>query len=324
MRYDIIPSIILLDASSVCQLRCPSCPTGQGMTLKTLGAKFLKFGDFKRFVDVNSWVRTIELSNWGEIFLNPELIAILEYGYKKNVALQAFNGVNLNTAENDILEALVKYQFRGMTVSLDGASNKTYKIYRIGGDFEKVIAHIRLINEFKQRYNTNLPSMTWQFVAFGHNEHEIPQARKMANELKMDFYVKLSFGDLYTGKVFSPIKDRALICRESGLDCADRQEYLKKHGESFLQKATCEQLWKSPQIHSDGRLLGCCINYKQDYGNVFKEGLLECINNTKINYARQMLMGKEPPREDIPCSQCRYYQTMRSNNTWITQEEVLK
>jgi MoaA/NifB/PqqE/SkfB family radical SAM enzyme/mannose-6-phosphate isomerase-like protein (cupin superfamily) len=310
---NIKPPLIMLDASSACQLKCPSCPTGQGMTLKTLGAKFLKFVDFKNLIDANPWISDIELSNWGEIFLNPEIISILEYGFKKNIALHANCGVNLNTVSNYILEALVKYQFRGMTVSLDGASNDTYKIYRVGGDFEKVIAHIRIINSFKQRYKTDLPKMTWQFVAFGHNEHEIAKARDMAAELKMDFYVKLSFGDLYTGKIFSPIKNRELIRKECGVDCADRQEYFEKHGERYLQKTTCAQLWKNPQIHADGRLLGCSINYQQDYGNVFEEGLLECINNEKMNYARQMLLGQKPPREDIPCSKCIYYQTMRTN-----------
>lgn len=311
-KEEIKPPIIMLDASSACQLKCPSCPTGQGMTLKTLGAKFLKFTDFKKLIDANPWIKSIELSNWGEIFLNPEIISILEYGFKKNVALQANCGVNLNTAAGDVLESVVKYQLQGMTVALDGASHETYKIYRIGGDFEKVIAHIRTINAFKQRYKTDLPKMTWQFIAFGHNEHEIEKARNMAAELKMDFRVKLSFGDLYTGKIFSPIRDRERIRRESGTDCADRQEYFEKHGERYLQKVSCGQLWESPQIHADGRLLGCSINFKQDYGNVFEEGLLECINNEKINYARQMLMGMKPPREDIPCSTCVYYQTMRS------------
>jgi len=310
---EIKPSLIMLDASSACQLRCPSCPTGQGMTLKTLGERFLKFTDFKNLIDANPWIKSIELSNWGEIFLNPEIISILEYGYKKNIALQANCGVNLNTVSSDILEALVKYQFRGMTISLDGASNDTYKTYRVGGNFEKVIAHIRVINAFKQRYKTDLPKMTWQFVAFGHNEHEIEKARDMAAELEMDFRVKLSFGDLYTGEIFSPIKNRELMRRESGVDCADRQEYFEKYGELYLQKISCAQLWENPQIHADGRLLGCSINFKQDYGNVFEEGLLECINNEKITYARQMLMGLKPPREDIPCSSCIYYQTMHTD-----------
>ncbi|MDM7985980.1 MAG: cupin domain-containing protein [Smithella sp.] len=306
------PSFIMLDASSACQLKCPSCPTGQGMTLKTLGAKFLKFTDFKKLIDANPWIKTIELSNWGEILLNPEITAILEYGFKKNVALQANCGVNLNTASSDVLEALVKYQLRSMTVALDGASNETYKIYRVGGDFERVIAHIRTINAFKQRYKTDLPKLTWQFIAFGHNEHETEKAKNMAAELKMDFRVKLSFGDLYTGKTFSPVRNRDLIRRESGIDCADRQEYFEKHGAHYLQKVSCGQLWDPPQIHADGRLLGCSINYKLDYGNVFEDGLLECLNNEKINYARQMLMGLKPPREDIPCSTCFFYQTKRS------------
>ena len=49
----------------------------------------------------------IELSNWGEIFLNPDLPNILAYSYQKSVALTASNGVNLPTVKPEVLEAVV-------------------------------------------------------------------------------------------------------------------------------------------------------------------------------------------------------------------------
>jgi len=68
---------------TACQLKCPSCPTASGETGKRIGSGYLKFKNFKEFVDRNKWVSEIELSNWGEIFLNPELLQIIKYAYQK-------------------------------------------------------------------------------------------------------------------------------------------------------------------------------------------------------------------------------------------------
>ncbi|MCK5215128.1 MAG: radical SAM protein, partial [Candidatus Omnitrophica bacterium] len=62
----ILPRQIRWDASTVCQLKCPSCPTASGETRANLGAGFLKFADFKKILDENPWLSNVELSNWGE------------------------------------------------------------------------------------------------------------------------------------------------------------------------------------------------------------------------------------------------------------------
>lgn len=315
------PASVRLEASTVCQLRCVSCPTADGQVPAGIGAGFLRYSDFKKFLDSYPWVRSIELSNYGEIFLNPEIVDIIRYAYGKNVELHADNGVNLNTMTEELLEALVKYQFRSMTCSIDGASDETYRIYRRRGNFDQVIHHIKKINEYKEKYGSPYPRLLWQFIAFGHNEHEIPAARKMANDLQMGFHVKLSFGDLYNGTAFSPVKDRELIRRETGLGVADRQEYHSKNGVSY-NRGMCMQLWKDPQINYDGRVLGCCINFWGDYGNAFKDGLVECLNCEKINYARAMLMGNKPPRSDIPCTGCYLYDIIKSDGRWFSDAEV--
>ena len=84
--------------------------------------------------------------------------------------------MNINNVQKDVLEGLVKYRLRSMTCSIDGASNETYKTYRVKGNFETVIENIRKINFFKQKYQSEYPRLTWQFIVFGHNEHEIPLA----------------------------------------------------------------------------------------------------------------------------------------------------
>lgn len=263
----------------------------------------------------------VELSNWGEIFLNKELVQIMAYAYKRNVALYASNGVNLNDAAGDVLEALVKYRFQGMSCSIDGAGQDTYAAYRVRGDFHKVINNIRTINEHKTRYRSRYPVLHWQFIPFGHNEHEIGHARKMAEDLNMSFQVKLAWDDLYT-ESFSPVRNLNLIRNESGLGVATRAEFKEKYGYDYAVRKCCLGIWDSPQINYDGRVLGCSVNYWGDYGNAFEDGLAETLNNERIDHAREMLMGKREAGADIPCTECKVYAAMRKNGDWIERREI--
>lgn len=317
----ISPRSIRLEVSTVCQLKCPSCPTATGQTARTLGAGFLSFSDFKRIIDENPRISKIELSNWGEIFLNKELLKMIKYAYKRNVALYASNGVNLYTVTDEVLEGLVKYKLRKMTVSIDGASQETYPLYRVNGDFNKVIENIEKINAFKDRYRSPFPELTWQFVVFGHNEHEISKARSIAADLNMEFRAKLSWEDLYT-EPFSPIKDAELVRRETGLGVATRSEFKARYGREYMLRHCCLELWANPQINYDGRLLGCPANLWADYGNVFEDGLIESLNNEKIVYAREMLMGKRSSRDDIPCVRCKAYQRMKETGQWFSEGDI--
>jgi len=317
-RMSIKPNIIALDASTVCQLKCPCCSIGRGDRDRSIiDSGFLRFEDFKMIIDKNPWVRNIELSNRGEIFLNPDLLKIIEYAYKKNVILQAATGVNFNTVNDAVLEAMVKYKFTRITCSIDGASQETYSIYRRNGNFEKVIENIKKLNDYKRQYKSKFPYLKWQFIVFGHNEHEIQTARQMARGLNMKFYLKLS-----SDASFSPVKDSDLIKREIDLGVSSRAEYKEKYGKSYA-RSTCLQLWNNLRINFDGKMLGCCHNSWGDFGNVFRNGLMECINNDKMNYARQMLTGDKEGRNDIPCTACFIYKTMKKDGNWINKNEIL-
>jgi MoaA/NifB/PqqE/SkfB family radical SAM enzyme len=122
----ITPQAIRLDLSTHCQLKCPSCPTAQGKIKEQLGAGFVSLENLQKFIDQNPEIIHIELSNWGEVLLNPELPLILEYAYQNNVIITISNGANLNTAKAETLESLVKYRVRQITCSIDGASQETY------------------------------------------------------------------------------------------------------------------------------------------------------------------------------------------------------
>jgi len=315
------PHRVCLDASTACQLRCPSCPTTTRTIKANLGSGTLKFYDFREFLQRNPHVSDIELSNWGELFINPDLLAILQYAHEQKVSLSAENGVNFNHASDEIIQALVKYGFQRMTISLDGVEQDTYVTYRRRGKVARVIENIRLLNKYKQQYASELPRLRWQFIAFGHNQQDITPARALASELNMEFYLKLSWGDLYT-EVFSPVTDKELIRRETGLQVADRKEYAKRY-EKHYSGATCHQLWLQPRINFDGRLLGCSINYWDDFGNVFDKGLNNCLSSDKMMRTKRVLLGQQEVDDDIPCKRCDILKERQAAGNWVNEKDLI-
>jgi MoaA/NifB/PqqE/SkfB family radical SAM enzyme len=311
------PSRIRIEASSFCQLRCPSCPTTAGAIHPTIASGHLRLEDFRALVDDNPSIRAVELSNYGEALLNPQLIAILQYAHLKSVAMSLHNGVNLNHCRDELLEAFVKYQVQVITCSIDGASQETYRVYRVRGDFDRVIGNIKRINHFKTVHHSEVPRLRWQFVVFGHNEHEIPAARAMAAELGMTFDTKISWD-----AKFSPIRDKEFVRAQTGEQAVTRQEYEEIHGRKYLREA-CLQLWEQPQFNWDGKNLGCCRNFWGEFGgNVFTDGLAACSNHEKMRYAQSMLRGQKPPRSDIPCSTCEMYHAMQARADWIAGDRA--
>ena len=313
----ILPRRIRLEASSFCQLRCPSCPTTTRAIHPAVGSGFLRLEDFRRLVDANPGLERIELSNYGEVFLNPELVAILEYARERGVAITVENGANLNHARPEMLEAVVRCGVRILTVSIDGASAETYARYRVGGDLDAVLAHVATIAAHKRRLQSPWPRLVWQFVVFGHNEHEIALARRMAEERAMEFRPKLTWDD-----AFSPLRDPAAVRAALG-GPATRAEFEQERGRKYAH-AICEQLWDDPQINWDGKVLGCCRNFWGDFGgNAFTDGLVASVNHERIAYARAMLAGRAPARADVPCTTCEMYHAMRERDDFISRPAPL-
>jgi MoaA/NifB/PqqE/SkfB family radical SAM enzyme len=261
-------------------------------------------------VDANPWIRRIELSNYGEIFLNPDLLRILEYAHARGVSLTADNGVNFNRVSEEVLDGLVRFRFRSMSCSIDGASDATYGIYRVGGDFQTVIENIRSLNRYKKNYGSRYPLLNWQFVVMGHNEHEITAAREFASDLRMRFHLRLTWDEEHFA-----VRDKERVRREIGY--ASRHEFRSRHGRDYVQQI-CHQLWDLPQINWDGQVLGCCRNFWGAFGgNAFQEGLIEAVNSENMRCARDMLLGRSSERPGIPCSSCDIYQHMKATNRWL-------
>lgn len=310
-----LPSKVRLESCTLCQLKCKCCYMRNDVN--TVGIGYLRFADFMRFVDRHPYVKEIEISNSGEIFLNKDLPAIMEYAFHKRVALTAWSGANFNNVSDEALDALVRFRFKGLTLLIDGATQAAYEKYRVGGCLDRVFENVKKLNELKRKYNSPYPRLSWQFIIFGHNEEEIPLVKKMAPELGFsNVFFKLN----YDGN-FSPVEDVEFVKRETGLKYVSRAEYLEHEGKSY-SRSMCMALWKAPAINWDGRLLGCCNMYKDDFGvNVFECGLEKALGSRRFREAQKMLLNFGP-ETDNPCVNCQRYKIMKETKSYLTLEEI--
>jgi hypothetical protein len=311
------PQAIQIDASSHCQLACPVCPTANGLTRPVLGAGHLKLADFERLLDRNPEIREVELSNYGEMFLNPQLPELLACAWERKVVVSGRNGVNLNFATEAALEAVVKYRVRALTCSIDGATQATYARYRVNGHLDRVLAHVDRIRELRRLRGSAFPLLDWQFVVMGHNEHELETVRAMARERGMHFTPRLSWNEDH-----SPVVNRDLVSIQTGLGAAGREEFREKEGVEYTRDI-CYQLWRAPVLNWNGKMLGCCVNFWGDFGSdAFAEDLPTAMRHPKMEHARRMLMGRAEARPDIPCTTCYQYLSMSRSGKWIGEEEL--
>lgn len=305
---EIRPRRLRVSASTVCGLSCPGCPNGTGHVARTLGEGYLRAGAFEGMLEANPWLREVELSSWGEPFLNPEMPSIVESAARCGVRLTADNGSTLNGVSDELLDALVRYRFRRITCSIDGASQEAYGAYRRGGDFKRVIEVVRRLNSLKAKLGSPHPRLTWQFVVFGCNEHEIPAARRLSTELGMVFRLKEAWDPQLL-----PVHDRKAVAAQHRR-VGTYGHSLKMSSPDTAARGFCHQLWEEPQISWDGRVLGCCCNHSATFdGNAFTDGLAEAINAPQMRQARAMLVGRSEPEPGVPCSSCDVYRVMRAS-----------
>lgn len=305
-----MPIAARIDACTLCQLDCKSCYMRK-YDHSAIGDGWLKFEKFKTFVDQNPAIKRVSIANSGEIFLNPDLVKILEYAFAQGVVLDAMTGVNLNTLSDETAEALVKYQFEYLNISIDGASQETYSQYRKKGNYEQVIENIKKINYYKEKYNSELPKMKWKFILFNHNECDILKAKETAKALNMSISFALPWGN----STYMP-KDEEFVKRETGLKFAsvkEKQETTKTKYRLNL----CARAFSAPQINFDGKLLGCCILFREHYGiNVFENGFEKALNSAEFQYTIKMIRGEVHPLDSIPCTACTEYNALTYNNEY--------
>lgn len=298
LRRDLIlgmPYKYFIDPINVCNLRCPLCPTGLNILARQKGR--LKLEDLKRYVDeISPFAYRIELYNWGEPLLHPEIIEMIEIVSRNHISVGLSS--NLNYLTPDMAQKLVESGLNQIVVSVDGATQESYGMYRKNGDLELVLQNLDLLIKTKKNLNRSNPFIIWRMLIGKHNEKEVEMVRKKAKEIGVDFFT--------TGLLYINTNDSEMIEKWIPLD--PKYNHYKDKNRAIKNTWNCNDLWESMVINWDGGISPCCWlhNSQYDFGNVSSRSIREVWNGEYYKSARKAI-SKKTSKSDITtiCHSCR-------------------
>ncbi len=236
---------LTVEASSKCIGRCPFC--SRGKKIRPYGEHLITLSDFKKlphalFEDM-AWISFA--GNFGDFSTNPDMIKIAGYIKSLNPDIKLEGDTN-GSVQNEFWWGQLGTFFKDgeMTFALDGLG-KTHAIHRVGTKFEKIIQNIKA---FTQSGGT----AHWKFVLFEHNESQIDEAEKLAEEIGCNRFF-----------VISSREYDLLRKRPKTMNFRLKNEIIESYYEQNgieKQIATCKPLKnKSLYLAADGTVHPCCL-----------------------------------------------------------------
>lgn len=220
------PFGLVIDPSNMCQLACPGCvhstrneelklfdwPNGT-LSEDRLLALLKLYGPY---------AIGVYFCNYGEPLLNlntPKLIRLAKT-YLLGTALSTSLSVRRFDAE-----AYVESGLDFMVLSIDGATQPVYERFRRNGDLELVLSNVAKLVDARRKMHKRTPVLSWNFLAFEHNAHEIPLAARITRSLGVDlFRVVNPFNVRWDDPEMRPAKVRGTVRRLNWLSISSRPE----------------------------------------------------------------------------------------------------
>jgi len=283
------PIRLTIEPTDICNLKCIHCLTGKGDFGRDNG--FMRFDSFQKIIDeIGEYAYIADIYMWGEPFLNKEIYRMIKYAEDNNICATIHSNFNIQFNET-IADKLIKSGLSYLTLSLDGADQEVYEKYRHKGNFQKAVENAKILIKRKRELKSKKPFLTWQFLVFEHNSHQIRKARKIAIEMGFD---RFKFHKGFTAtEIFNYSKDK--------------NKKIPKRKDIKIQK--CDWLWTNATFHWDEMVGSCCLQYKQkdDFGSLKNSSFKDIWNNDKFRYARKLFGSKIKEiekRDDVVCSRC--------------------
>ncbi|PLX03198.1 MAG: hypothetical protein C0594_10780, partial [Marinilabiliales bacterium] len=164
------PIRVSIEATNLCNYCCPECPTGNNTLNRTSGNIDLAL--YKNIIhQIHKTCLQVQLHFQGEPLLHSELPEMISYAHQyKLITALSTNGSLLS---EEYCMKIIEAGLTKINISLDGTSQKSYELYRNGGQFSTVIQGIKNLTRLKIIHKKNFPLVNVQFLVFKHNENEI-------------------------------------------------------------------------------------------------------------------------------------------------------
>ncbi len=272
------PLHVDIELSDACNLKCEMCAHGIG-TVKNVG--HMDKDTVIKLIDEAASVGAYSIKfNWrGEATLNSILPEAIKYAKTKGILEVSINTNGLPKDQNILIES-AKNGIDRFIFSVDGNSSKTYEAIRIKGDYNKLLANIFEVLDWKKQNNSTKPFIRVQMVRSNKNAHEVEDFINFWQDKVDDVRI-------------SDVMDRG---QGEGLSVGDQ---------ITVGRRRCPQPFQRLVVGRDGRVSPCCADWNQKYivGDTNKESLMEIWNGKKMNAMRKVQNEIDLDKIDI-CKNC--------------------
>lgn len=174
------PLNVIVELSSYCQLACPFCRTGQALRgqYSQVPRGVMTRQTFKNIIFQVPSIGEMLLYNWGEPFLNPDILWFVLFG--KKMAATCVLSTNMHIMTESLAHGLIEAGLDKIFVSCDGLTQESYSAYRRGGSLETVLKNARLLADTRNRLGARHPEIVFQCIVNRFNEHEIAAYEEFA------------------------------------------------------------------------------------------------------------------------------------------------
>ena len=267
------PMYVVVELNDYCNMRCKMCiksidanANGNSNMPLDMVEKLIK--DCK---DIN--MPSFFVGGGTECLINPDIRNVLDMIIKDGGAIDNVlitNGYELN---QEMADFLIDNNWEKLFVSLDAATDETYKSIR-GKDLSVVEKNLRYIIEEKKKRNSKFPIIRVSFVVQDENEEEIEDFyKKWKDDVEIiDFQNLIDFSDMDVikdlpdtdEKCTAPFSLLMVDCKGDIYPCCNEWSKMLKIGN--ITEMTIKEAWESDIIKTlrnqikNGKLNDICKN----------------------------------------------------------------
>jgi radical SAM protein with 4Fe4S-binding SPASM domain len=275
-------------------LGCPECPSGlkkfsraTGNLKKETNQKIID--DFaKKGVYVNFYFQ-------GEPYIHPQFLDLVKYAYSKR--LYTSTSTNAHFLTSELARKTVESGLDRLIISIDGTTQETYSQYRVHGDLQKVIEGTKNIMHWKKELKSSTPHVIFQMLVVAPNEHQIEEARQLADELGVNEirYKTAQVYDYENGNPLIPKNEKYSRYRKG----PDGKYRIKNKLDN-----QCWRMWQGCVFTWDGNVVPCCFDKDAQYklGSIKDESLKSIWKSEAYSNFRSSIL-KSRNKIDI-CRNC--------------------
>jgi MoaA/NifB/PqqE/SkfB family radical SAM enzyme len=243
------PIHMQFELTNYCSLRCPVCPTGNrslARRAQSMDAQLLE----RILAEAGPHLLTASLWGWGEPLMHPQLEQVLRAFSRYPIAtLLSTAGQQLD--DDRVLEAILAAPPTYLIVALDGLTDETNSLYRVGAKLAPALAGVARLAAAKRARGLSHPVLHMRFMVMKHNQHELPQVRDFAARHGFEFLT------LRTLSIVDGANTDA-VHGEFVPDQADYRAYSYAEGQRIRRSDfVCEQPFWFPTLLADGTVVSC-------------------------------------------------------------------